>query len=160
MKTIRTVAHVGAHKKRTPGDTLRQIEALNWMMDNGFPVELNSKSHDVVNLEYGRDFLIETNHYDCVILHFVFRGGFRVPLQNKGQLSTSPESSWSAWRHRLAATQAQLIFAFGGETEIGGTFLVDVPGYKVHKVRTDPLGSAFDTGRSQTLCGLWVFEKT
>lgn len=122
------IAHVG-HTK-TLEDLTRIIKVVTWCLDNGYNPKKGT--NDYIELQHGRDFLIEKETYDIVILHFLFRGGFAVAparLQCK-ELAYSPHASWASWRRRLVATRAKLIFAFGGSTEVSGSYLVDLPGYK------------------------------
>lgn len=157
--TIKTIAHVG--HTGTPADSLRLMEVITWMADNGYDLPYRPGS-DFLDLRHGRDFLAEEKCYDVVVLHFLFRGGFGIPfgVTMKGhqgkQLSTSPLATWSAWRRRLVASNALLVFAFGGLAEVSGTYLCNLNGYRVHKVRTEQQ-DAFS--RNEGHSGLWVFEK-
>jgi hypothetical protein len=138
----RIIAQVGYTK--TPGDVVRITQAITWCDSHGY--NFGEYQWDYIDLRKGRDFLAETNEYEIVILHFLFRGGFlQKPGRNKkAELSFSPLTSWVIWRKRLVATKAKLIFVFGGPTEIGGSYLVNLDGYKSHKVAEE----------------FWVFERT
>jgi hypothetical protein len=146
MKPIANVGHT-----KTPDDSARIIEAIEWMDDHNFTVPSQS---DFLDLSRGRDFLAEDKTYDVVILHYIYRGDYESSKMKNG-LSTSPLSTWGNWHKRLVSTQARLIFVFGGQSEIAGTFIADLSGYKVHKVRTDDSIK----GQRSERDGLWIFER-
>lgn len=147
-----TCCHVGSDD--SADDMMRTLEAAEWLLGRGVEPP---RRHDKVNLNRGRDFLAESKTYEVVVLHFLFRGGFYVPPTTDGQLATSPLASWAAWRRRLVSTGAKYVFAYGGASEVGGTYLCDLPGYDVHKVRTNDAGVLSDDPSTHN--GLWVFEK-
>ena len=80
---------------------------------------------DVIDLNEGRDFLLEDRRYDAVILQFVNRQGY---TDKPGFEVTSPKSSWSNWRKRLTATGAGVVFAYGRNSEVSGIFLERLDG--------------------------------
>lgn len=134
---------------------MRCCEVMEWLSKSG---EEMPKISDFVEIRKGRDFLKEYKTYDVIVLHFLFRGGFCVPTMKRSQLATSELASWGEWRRRLVASQAKFIFCYGGGSEVSGTYIVDLNGYKVHKIRTD----APENMMSESLAhhqGLWIFEK-
>lgn len=136
---MKTIAHVG-HTK-TSGDLKRIFTVIEWYERH--TGERFSFQGDCLDLNKGRDFLLEPNTYDAVVLHFIFRGGFTNLVDKRKALKVSPKASWYEWRKRLVATGAKYIFAFGGMAEVGGTFLVDLDGYRSIQVEPE----------------FWVFER-
>lgn len=135
------IAHVG-HTK-SPGDCYRIVKVYDWCEAN--KIELKGE-FDSIDLNKGRDFLTESNKYRAVVLHHLFRGGFGFRLIAQtcpNQLKLSPLNSWMNWRNRLVSTGAELVFAFGGMAEIGGSYIVNLPGYKEIRVEDE----------------FWVFKK-
>lgn len=65
-------------------------------------------AHDVINLSYGRDFLMEARLYDVVVIHSILspqiKGFWRFP-----RLQVSPIHSLKMWRRRLVETSAKYI---------------------------------------------------
>jgi hypothetical protein len=145
-----SVAHVG--HTGTLNDFKRIAEVIEWCGKHGQEIGKG----DFFNLSKGRDFLREDKKYEVVVLHFIFRGGFGVNNSKHPELGLSPLASWSNWRKRLVDSGAKWIFAYGGMAEVGGTYIVNLDGYRVHKVRTEELGK---TDRCDQQEGLWVFEK-
>lgn len=132
---IRSIAHVG--HSGTQDDFMRVCEMLSWLDDFNYCMK-GVEPDFVCASKGGRDFLAETKRYDAVVLHFLFRGGFCVPPDKcKGQLYVSPLNSWSAWRKRLSQTGANVIFAFGGPSEVNGTHLVNLEGYDTVKMESN-----------------------
>ena len=80
---------------------------------------------DAIDLNEGRDFLLEDKRYDAIILQFVNRQGY---TDKPGFEVTSPKSSWSNWRKRLSATGARVVFAYGRDSEVSGVFLERLDG--------------------------------
>lgn len=136
-----TIAHVG--HTQSPGDVQRMIEALTWCAAHN--IDFINTKNDIVELRDGRDFLLEKLEYEVVVLHFLFRGGFTIDPSGNGnrQLAYSEHTSWSVWRHRLVNTKAKLIFAFGGVSEIGGSYIANLDNYITHKVQPE----------------FWIFQK-
>lgn len=125
----------------------RIFKVMEWLDDYDQEELIAQARPDWIDLRHGRDFLRETGKYEIVVLHFLFRGGFRQPAAHDAhdniQLCVSPLSSWAFWRHRLVQTGAKFIFAFGGLAEVGGTFIVNLDGYRSIKVEEE----------------FWVFER-
>lgn len=149
---MKTVCHVGHTESQD--DFNRIIECIEWCDANS---HLWPKRGKFLDIQRGQDFLSMKTKYDVVVLHFIFRGGFMVPSQTGNALMVSPLASWSAWRKRLVSSGANLIFAFGGIAEVSGTFLCNLDGYKIHKIRTEDCRcfGERDSGHN----GLWIFEK-
>lgn len=133
------VAHVGYTK--TFDDLERLTMCFDYLGEIGRE-DLQWNKPILFDLSKGKDFLTDTNKFNWVVLHFLFRGGYYVnqDIQVKQSgLRISPLSSWSSWRKRLTATEAKFIFVFGGDAEISGSFLVDIPNYQKVEDRPYPL---------------------
>lgn len=132
---MRLVAQVGCHKRRTDGDIGRWLTAVDWLLKNKVPI--SRLNHDVVNLDYGRDFLREDKRYHMVVMHDIYDGKVALEQQigyftraARKVLQTSPLQSPEAWVQRLAATQAEYIFVFEMQIScLNGWKLGDIPGY-------------------------------
>lgn len=127
----RGTAHVGAHKPFTADDLTR----LGSVVANGY-FEFRLGPADVINLEYGRDFLVEDKQYDCVLLHTIFHANRPEWLQMAQAAAhtiiVSPKHSLEAWRERLIKTDAKLICAYGGKMcSLEGWHIGDLPGYTI-----------------------------
>lgn len=132
---MKTIAHVGWDG--SDQDQCRVLDVEEWLIANRDISLKNDSEHDYINLINGRDFLAETKTYDIVILHFIFRGHRKQAGQLRSfwwdhfaDFNVSELQSWENWRKRLASSSAMFIFPFGTTTEISGSYLVDVPGYK------------------------------
>src|SRR5258708_7928951 len=123
------VAHVGWTKSYEDFERLELFRQYTLSM--GLPDYTNLKPV-FFDLSKGKDFLKDIDKYRAVVLHFVFRGGFCINQDIQvpsSPLRISPMSSWGEWRKRLTTTEADVIVAFGGVSEVNGSFLVDIPGY-------------------------------
>lgn len=128
---LRSVAHVGW--TGSAEDHIRLMTVRKLAHDWEFT--LTDPFDAALDLNAGRDFLMEETVYDAVILHFIFRGaGFGTPPgagDRRGVLAVSPLASWGSWTRRLIATRAQFIVAFGGPAEVGGSYLGPLNGYSM-----------------------------
>lgn len=157
------IAHVGA----TPDDggglydsDRSHLDAVtDWLGKNDpqFFEYIVKAPQDHVELDMGRDFLLENRQYDLVILHHIYAapyghgnagGGHGV-----GLFRTSPNHSPEEWRTRLSNCGAKYIFAFGGSTEVSGDYLGNIPMY--FKVESSKL----DKGRFNYSPGYTVYIK-
>lgn len=137
------VAQVGMNKRRTNGDLTRWMMAVDWLLKNGL---LDGHiEHDVVNLRYGRDYLAENTTHDIVVLHNIFDGKDHggVARHNMTRsaweaIRTSPRQSTEAWRERLAASGAKVVFVFEMTVQcVNGWQLGDIDGYERRHIDTD-----------------------
>jgi hypothetical protein len=103
---------------------------LTWAKDL-LPNE--SHDYDYIDLNDGRDFLKERLEYDVVLVMYLYRG-CQEHEYRQGYFATSELSTPAAWRNRLQATKARLLFIFGGQTEVSGSFIGDIPGYVNEKM--------------------------
>ncbi len=124
-------------------DKARLLQIHDWCDQHGF--DITPLVRDEVDLNCGRDFLMEEKKYEVVVLHFLFRGGLGIFNNggSKGQRNTVPqlrystEANWVSWVHRLRRSEARLIFAFGGLHEVSGDYLNNIADYsrKIFSVR-------------------------
>ncbi len=121
------IAQVGAFKKYSTNDVGRMLTVATWFFENGV-WKANSKepiTHDIVNLEYKRDFLRERRIYDTVILHSIMhsnRPDILRDLKNHvvrdkkifgyNERDISALHSVERWRKRLISSKATYIFVF------------------------------------------------
>ncbi len=139
-KTMSTeVCHVGF--TASADDRLRVNKVMSFLDEIGYSTaHWRILQQDTMDLNHGnfgggRDFLMESDRYRVVILHFLwrpdnFRARNRAPLCP--QMTTSPLHSWAAWRYRLVQTEADYIFPFGSTTEISGSFIAPLSGYNLY----------------------------
>jgi hypothetical protein len=108
------VAMVGAHDPATLDDCMRLASAQTHGWVGGF----RDEELDLINLDYGRDFLKERKRYEAVIVHSVFHSnqtfsGYREQTAKLKELyprcRQSPVHTVENWRRRLAATGAASI---------------------------------------------------
>jgi hypothetical protein len=132
------VAEVGAYKRPSPEDGSRRLAALIEILEIDPAFIRQPKEFDPVNLVDGRDFLMETDVYDVVIVHSVLSTGVRTDLMPKGrELLTSPDHDVAIWRNRLVSTGAKYIVVCEGQPyTLSGWELGDLPGYTVIKMDT------------------------
>lgn len=128
------IAMVGAHRPGTFDDQMRlfSTQMHGWIAD-----DINPKNLDVINLEYGRDFLNERRRYSTVIVHSVFhsnRSTFKpIPQhERRGSVNQSPRHSIEAWRRRLAGTCAETIVVWElVPCTLNGWQLNELNGYRI-----------------------------
>lgn len=122
-----TIAHVGAYKKFSEADSGRQVRCLVWLVNNDS--NIRSFKHEVINLKYGRDFLLENKEYDIVILHSIFLYSIKNPQK---QVMVSPEHSIENWKKRLIITNANYIFICEGQPcTLSGWKIGELVGYEI-----------------------------
>lgn len=129
------VAEVGAFKRRSQEDTSRRIAALSALLELDPDFVMQKKSFDAINLADGRDFLLEDDPYDLVIVHSVLstgmRRGIRVPGHER-ELLVSEDHNINNWKRRLVETGAKyIIIAEGQPYTLSGWELGDLAGYEV-----------------------------
>lgn len=129
------VAEVGAFKRRSPEDTSRRIASLSALLEIDPDFAVQKKLFDAINLADDRDFLLENDPYDLVIVHSVLSTGMRQDLRIPGherELMVSQEHSIKNWKRRLVETGAQyIIIAEGQPYTLSGWELGELPGYEV-----------------------------
>jgi hypothetical protein len=135
------VAEVGAFKRRSPEDTSRRIAALSALLEIDEDFFAQKKSFDAINLADGRDFLLEDDPYDIVIVHSVLStgmpAGIHVPVYER-ELLISGKHTIKNWKRRLVETGARyIIIAEGQPYTLSGWELGDLPGYEI--LRQDTL---------------------
>jgi hypothetical protein len=123
------IAHVGDVGNER--DLTIRVVAMAWAVKHcGHLLDSKKPTHDFVDLNRDRDFLLEDHKYDIVIVHYIWAG---LPLHHTTLTArvtaTSAVQSPEKWRERLAGTEASLIFAFGGGTEVALRYIGDIPGY-------------------------------
>jgi len=137
------LAHVGYTGTENDADHMNQVS--DWLYANRqnlFDEVVRSSERDVIDLgnKPSRDFLSEEEAYDIVILHHLYSPDPSVwpHLRGfEGGFAMSPHHSVEAWRKRLASSGADMIFAFGGDTEVSAKFLGDMPGFALLEQRGD-----------------------
>jgi hypothetical protein len=129
------VAEVGAFKRRSQEDISRRIASISALLEIDPDFVSQKKSFDAINLSDGRDFLLEDEPYDLVIVHSVLSAGMQRNIRIPGherELMVSQEHSIQNWKRRLVATGAQyIIIAEGQPYTLSGWELGDLPGYEV-----------------------------
>lgn len=135
--------------ERSQADTGRMFETMKWMLEhrrdlvsasNGIADTIFNLRPPTKRRQHNGDFLADARPFEVVILHHIFRGFegdyMAQPKDEKfaqrWELQVSPQHSAQAWRERLVATGAALIFAFGNSTEVTGEYLGDIDGYRTH----------------------------
>ena len=102
-----------------------------WGTETNYDIDIADRwehaEKDVINLNEGRDFLSEQETYDIVILCWIFG---RILPNATGMFNVSKQHNPEEWRSRLASSGAKYIFAFGNKTEVGGSYLGEIPGYQ------------------------------
>ena len=128
-----TVAHVGDSGGDNDG-RYTQI-AFEWLHDHLPGLVNNVKlDNDYIDLNNRRDFLAENKKYDIVIIKYVFDAPTKLGDHHKGFFGVSEHHSSKNWRYRILRSNAKVVFAFGGDTEISGFVLGDINGYKRYKI--------------------------
>lgn len=147
--------HVGAFRENDSdwGRILQVAEDLKkrgWQPAPG-KATLLSNPHTFLDLNHGQDFFTPKVQplFDVVVLHWIYDGP--SPLVGKPSLyRVSPFHSMPNWRKQLAATGAKMIYAFGGEDEVGSAKLGDLKAYKM-----EPLLAPDEAGYNEK----WVYIK-
>ena len=98
------------------------------------------RTNDYVDLIDNRDFLRETDHYDIVVLCYIFN------IQSKDdqrKLTKKISSKWRVsdlsttdnWKDRLLKAKAQTIIAIGEKSEIAADYLNNICGYSQNQYK-------------------------
>lgn len=134
------VAEVGAFKRRSIEDTSRRIASLAALLEIDPDFAAQKKAFDAINLAEGRDFLLEDETYDIVIVHSVLSTGMRRDIRIPGherELLVSEEHDIKNWKRRLVESGARyIIIAEGQPYTLSGFEIGDLPGYI--KLKQDP----------------------
>ena len=89
---------------------------------------------DIINLNNGRDFLIERRRYDAVILHSIFHSNRPYAMKlalRTGGTNSSLVHSIERWRKRLVSTHARVIVVWELlPAALSGWNLGDLPQYR------------------------------
>lgn len=141
------IAQVGAFKRFSLDDTCRMAVAM--MVISSYDREFfkPKPKHNVINLAYGRDFLVEDEQYDLVVLHSILHcyasetpEGFAAVKERakkigkeKGKLLLlSPHHSIDKWRERLMNCGATfIVICEGGPATLSGWKIGDIAGYEI-----------------------------
>jgi len=138
--SVKVVAQVGAFKRDSPEDTGRKLTMLRWLVQNrSSERSADGKwTHDIINLKYGRDFLLEAREYDIVVVHCVFHPGDIYEMDPivlphvLRDAKMSPVHTVERWRKRLERTQAKYIFIFAEQQgSLSGWHLGELDGYTI-----------------------------
>jgi hypothetical protein len=125
---MRKIAHVGTLHTET--DRTIDILVLDYLVRNHPNYLTDDAVHDDINLQWGRDFLLEDKTYDIVTIQFLYSECNEIPSNNQNPyLRGSPIHSPENWRKRLIATNADFIFAFGDFTEVNSLYFGTLEGY-------------------------------
>jgi hypothetical protein len=154
------IAHVG--DVGSSRDMTMRIVSVAWISRHRNDVLLSAKPlHDFIDLSGGRDFLAEDLKYDVVILHYLWAlDTIDVTPAFRQATATSPHHSQERWRERLAATDAEVIIAFGGGNEVARAFIGDIEGYKGESVfHSDPYSRLQATYTPPIQFGVWQKER-
>lgn len=136
------IAHVGAERPLTFDDRFRRLRAMTVI---GQPTA--AWVEDVVNLLYGRDFLVEHTMYDVVILHSIFHTNHATSLAAtvadavlagpaNAIIPISPHHTvdLESWRARLVETGAKHIIVFESQPmSLSGWNLGELEGYCIRE---------------------------
>jgi len=131
------IAMVGAHRPLTFDDAMRLEVAVTThgvVVPKTYPRQ--NTGLDIINLDYGRDFLRERRRYATVIVHSVFNSN-QSPRESSQAAKAYPACKQSHyhtednWRDRLVATRAQVIVVWElVPFALNGWQLGDLPGYR------------------------------
>ena len=145
MRRIK-IGHVGAYNPKSIEDTSRHLAIGIEVATDNMTFFKDGVTEDIVNLNYGRDFLVERRKYDLVITHSIFTWKYgRViketnlkpaDLENPHfrELSTSKHHSKERWLSRLRSCGARYIGVCEGQpAAMSGWELGDIPGYEILK---------------------------
>lgn len=129
---LRRWAHVGAHHEPFGlFDSAHVEQALMQLLQRGARLA-RKPLRDIVNLEYGRDFLTEVWTYDIVLVHSVYAFGSPGAPSKYDLCKTSTFHTPERWRQRLAATKAEYILvAEMTQMCMSGYFIGELEGYKM-----------------------------
>lgn len=145
MRKVR-IAQVGAYNPKSIQDISRHLAITVEVVGCERDFFGHGIDEDIVNLNYGRDFLTERRKYDLVIAHSIFTWKYgRViketnlkpaDLENPHfrELSTSRHHNKERWLKRLAACGARYIGVCEGQpAAMSGWELGDIAGYEILK---------------------------
>jgi len=120
------IAHVGACF-----DNIRPWSdiAFKWLSKNDPKCLSKSLSHDYIDLNEGRDFLIEDQTYHIVILHYLYNPPIKEETVKTGFFAISPFHTKDKWKERIISTNAKHVFAIGSIGEVSGSYLGTLSGY-------------------------------
>jgi hypothetical protein len=138
----RQVAHVGAHRPFTELDDSLWARALSILS----PTDLTYESKDIINLDYGRDFLQENHRYHGVVLHNVFFSHNLDPgASGLDECRTSPHGTLTGWARRLIATEARWIMVIEVAVALSARDLLPllVPVHYVYEPTPSPFHTLF-----------------
>jgi hypothetical protein len=126
------IAHVGRSIPPTQLDFVVARSAAVRLGRHG--VSIAAFRHDIINLDYGRDFLAEAGrHYEGVILYNIFHfEGARALRANTcvDPCIVSTLHTLDRWRDRLAESQASWVAVMAiTEHSLSGLDLGDIDGY-------------------------------
>ena len=136
VNSMLRIAQVGQSKKPTVADRHRWIHALAKIVELGEAAFLDEGAeHDTINLEVGRDFLLEDGKYDLVMVHSIFyaetSNGVIRPDPRISEIGVSPHHCLKKWRTRLLRTKARLIVVYEGiAMSLNGHDLGNLSGYE------------------------------
>jgi hypothetical protein len=150
LVTLESICHVGYTKSTDDFD--RVVKVSDWLTYNNIVYPDKSA---FIDLTRGKDFLTMKDTYDIVVLHFICRWEKRhvdrIGGEMPPELSISEHASWSNWRKRLVSTNAEAIHLFGGQGEVGGSYIATLDGYRGEKLA--------DVEHRGAPTEWWVFRK-
>lgn len=135
------IGQVGMSRKPTVGDVARICQTIEILGPEWpRPPEARFK-FDIVNMDYGRDFLQESKRYQIVLVHSVFHandnfmGGMREYWEEKRlPWLVSRFHTLDKWRERLVGTRAGHILVFESvPMSLNGWQLGDLNGYAIER---------------------------
>lgn len=129
----KSIAHVGAYKRFSDADSSRIVYFWSWYRPTHNDNDLYDEKLDIVNLRYGRDFLMENHKYDWVFVHSVFDLHHPSAVRDrKHPAFVSDIHTAKDWKQRLCNTEASLIVIFEGQAAtMSGWQIGQLPGYEI-----------------------------
>jgi hypothetical protein len=123
------IAMVGANDPLSFDDLMRLDAAGVYL-----PFPRDNETLDIINLNNGRDFLMEKHTYGIVILHSIFHPKRPdLVLWDSPGTRISPHHSVERWRTRLCETRAKIIVVWELlPATLNGWELDQLDGYKIH----------------------------
>ena len=128
MKNTLKIGYVGY--VNSEHDITMKLRTLEYLLSKKIITNDTTIDEDQIDLNKGRDFLLENKCYDIVVVCYIYRYKVNNLIEEyHKEFTQSPRHTWVRWCKRLKATKANYIFLFGHATEITASFIGDLEGY-------------------------------